>query len=299
VLSDPHVAAHHLVLRDVPEVGLALAVGDTANGVGLGSRHAGRGTTVALADGEPLRGLELRVGRTLLRLRLPGEALAPEVVLARAAVGEPRPVTTALLGLALLGAISGIVWLDTDPVLLPRALGGTLLLAVFAAAVWCGVWALLSKTFTRQGRFGWHVRVFVQGALAALAIHWVAAVGAFALSWAWLADFAFVAVFATVAFTVWSHLVAVEPARGRMLAAVAASGFVGAVALALWLHVQGTGRMGADLYLHRLFPPALRLAAPVPVDDFVGRLADDRAVVDRQAKDKGGANDADEGDERE
>ena len=301
VLSDPHVAAHHLALRDVPEVGLALAVGETDNGVGLADRHAERGTTVAISsDGRAPRPLELRVGRTVLRVRLAGESLVPEAKLSRVAAVDPRAWPTALLALALLGTIAFGTWLDTDPEPLPRALGGALLLAVFAGAVWCGFWALLSKTFTRQGRFGWHVRVLVLGALAVLGIGWAGALGAFAFSWPWLSDFAFVAVDAAVAVAVWHHLVAVEPTRERTLRAVVVSGFVGAVALGLWLNVQRTGRMGEDLYLHRLFPPAVRVASPVSVDAFVGRLADDRAVVDRQAKERAGPGDEDDaGDERE
>ena len=293
VLSDPHVAAHHLVLRDVPEVGLALAVGETANGVVLGPRHAERGTTVALPTdaaraASPGHGLELRVGRTLLRVRLAGETLPPEAVLARVRLAEPRASITAVVALALLAAIAFGVWLNNDPEPLPRVLGATLLVATIAGAAWCGLWALLSKTFTRQSRFGWHVRVFVLGAFGVLAIGWVAGLGAFAFSWPWLSDFAFVAVDAAVAVAVWHHLIAVEPARERTLRAVVVSGFLGAVALGLWSNVQRTGRLGEDLYLHRLFPPAVRLAEPALVDAFVGRLAADRAVVDQQAREKAG-----------
>lgn len=301
VLSDPHVAAHHLVLREVPEVGLALAVGETANGVGLGTRLAEGGTTVALSSlpTDARHALDLRVGRTQLRVRLAGETVPPETRLSRVALREPRAWPTAVAALVLLGAIAFGTWLDNDPEPLPRVLGGTLLAAVFVGAVWAGLWALLSKTFTRQSRFGWHVRVFVLGSLAVIAIGWVSGVGAFALSWPWLSDFAFVAVYAAVATAIWHHLVAVEPARERTLRAVVVSGFVGAVALSIWLNVQRIGRPGEDLYLHRLMPPAVRLARPVPVDDFVGRLGADQAVLDRQAKERSGDGGDDEGDDRE
>ena len=61
-------------------------------------------------------------------------------------------------------------WIDTDPDGLGRALGRRCWRRSPAAALWCGLWALLSKTFTRQSHFGWHVRVFVIASLALLAL---------------------------------------------------------------------------------------------------------------------------------
>jgi hypothetical protein len=73
--------------------------------------------------------------------------------------------------------------------------------------------------------------------------------------------------------------------------AVAATGFVVGVALTLWFNVQRTGRLGEELYMNHLFPPALRLARPVPVDRFVDGLAPMQAILDRQAKEKSGSED--------
>ena len=38
------------------------------------------------------------------------------------------------------------------------------------AAVWCTAWALLSKMFTRQAHFSWHLRVFLYASVGLLAI---------------------------------------------------------------------------------------------------------------------------------
>ena len=61
-------------------------------------------------------------------------------------------------------------WIDTDPDGLTRAAGAIVLTTIAGGAIWCGLWALLSKTFTRQSHFGWHVRVFVIASLVTLAL---------------------------------------------------------------------------------------------------------------------------------
>ena len=114
---------------------------------------------------------------------------------------------------------------------------------------------------------------------------------AFSFSWPWLTDFSFVAVFATMAAAIYFHLLAVEPGRQRLMRGVAATGFVVGVALTLWFNMQRTGRLGEELYMSHLFPPALRLAKPVTVDHFVDGLAPMQAILDKQAKEKGGGDD--------
>ena len=61
--------------------------------------------------------------------------------------------------------------------------------------MWCGFWALLSKIFTRQSSFGWHVRVFVIASLAFVVLGALPPLLAFAFSWPWVTDFGFVAVY--------------------------------------------------------------------------------------------------------
>ncbi len=106
-----------------------------------------------------------------------------------------------------------------------------MLTTIAGGAIWCGLWALLSKTFTRQSHFGWHVRVFVVASLVTLALAVLPPLLAFAFSWPWVTDFSFVAVYATIAGAIYFHLLAVEPARERLMRGVAATGFVVGVAL--------------------------------------------------------------------
>jgi hypothetical protein len=295
VLTDPHVAAHHAVLDLVPGDGsgvtarLSVHAGETKNGLAVGRERVGSGETKSFDDAG--RDLDLHIGRTALRLRLPGHVLAPEQMLAPMVAVERRWLPTLALALAVIVVVLFNAYLDNDPDGLSRALGGAVLTAVSGGAIWCGFWALLSKLFARQSNFGWHVRVFVIASLVMLAISGLPPLLAFSFSWPGLTDFSFVAVFATIATAIYFHLLAVEPGRQRLMRGIAFTGFIAGVALTLWFNVQRTGRPGEELYMNHLFPPALRLAKPVTVDHFIGGLAPMQAILDKQAKDKSGTDD--------
>jgi hypothetical protein len=294
VLADPHVAAHHLRIT-AADAGVGVEVGDTVNGAQLGARHLGAGAAAPIApQGAPAL---LTIGRTRLRLRLPGHALDPELPLAvgPASLWQRRGVLAAGIA-ALLATLVLRTWLDADPDVFGRAFGGTLLTFAASVAVWCGAWALLSRIFTRQAQFGWHLRVFVFGSLVYLAVETLAAVLAFALGWAWIADFSFVGTIAVAGAALAFHLYAVEPSRLRLMRGVGAVAALGGIALTLYFNHQRTDRLGSDLYMSHLMPPALRLARTAPVDRFVDGLAALQEPLDRKAREPV-AGDGDEDDE--
>ncbi|MES2101646.1 MAG: hypothetical protein V4569_17610, partial [Pseudomonadota bacterium] len=145
-------------------------------------------------------------------------------------------------------------------------------------------WALMSKTFTRQAHFGWHLRVFVLASLALLVVGALPALLAFAFSWPWLSDFDFIGTIAVVATALYFHLLAVEPARHRQLRWVAATCAIVGVALSMWFNVQRSDQLGEELYMNHLFPPALRIARPISSDAFVDGLATLKATLDKKAR---------------
>ena len=296
VLTDPHVAAHHasIVATTVDadaaggaKTALLVSAGETKNGLAVGAERIAGGATRELADSG--RDVELRIGHTTLRLRLPGHALLPEQAMANVASRDIRWPVTMALAIGVLALVLGNTWIDSDPEAFARAVGNALLGALFVGALWCGLWALLSKTFTRQSHFGWHLRVFVIASLATLALAVLPPLIAFALSWPWVTDFSFVPLYATVAIALYFHLLAVEPGRQRLMRAIALSGFAAGVAVSLWFNVQRTGRPGEELYMNHLFPPQLRAAKAVPVDRFVASLAPMQAILDRKAREQAGA----------
>ena len=74
VLDDPFVAAHHARIEALPEGGLRLQVLHTTNGVRVDGQRLASGASLDL----PAQGATLQIGASQLRLRLPGERLAPE-----------------------------------------------------------------------------------------------------------------------------------------------------------------------------------------------------------------------------
>lgn len=300
VLSDVHVAAHHATIdlvapaqpldADAPSdvvpaqdaARIAVTAGATRNGVALGRDRLKAGESRIVVDAGS--DLDLHVGRTQLRLRLAGQALEPELAMAPTVTADRHWLPTLAIALVVLLFVLAVTWIDTDPDNFSRAAGTIALTTIAAGAIWCGLWALLSKTFTRQGHFGWHVRVFVIASLTTMILGALPPLVAFAFSWPWVTDFSFVAVYATVAAAIYFHLLAVEPARVRLMRAVAITGFVAGVALSLWFNVQRTGRPGEELYMSHLFPPQLRVARPVAVDRFVQQLGPMQAILDRKAR---------------
>jgi hypothetical protein len=299
VLTDPHVAAHHasieLLSSDAAGAPATITVraGETKNGLAIGRERLAGGEAKSVVDAG--RDLDLQIGRTALRLRLPGHALAQEQMLAPLVAVERRWLPTLGLALAVLVVVLFNAYLDNDPDGLSRAMGGAVLTAVSGGAIWCGFWALLSKLFARQSNFGWHVRVFVVASLVMLAITALPPLLAFSFSWPWLTDFSFIAVFATIAAAIYFHLLAVEPGRQRLMRGVAITGFIVGVALTLWFNVQRTGLLGEELYMNHLFPPALRLARPTTVDHFIDGMAPMQSVLDKKARDKNSGSDDDAG----
>ena len=282
VLADPHVAPHHLRI-DAGESGQhQLTVGDTRNGVQLGASRLAAGEQRILPD-QP-GAIELSLGRTTLRLRLPGQMLAPELPLAAGLTRRRHAAQVALAAFVLLAGLFFNTWLDSDPDALTRNAAGVLVGAVFGAMVWCGLWALLSKTFTRQGRFGWHLRVFLFASVAWLVVGNLPNLVAFALSWPGLSDFTFIATYAVAGTALYFHLLAVEPARHRLMRWFALAAVVAGVAMTLWTNVQRSDRFGEELYLSHLFPPALRLAKPVAPARFIDGVAAMQAGLDKKAK---------------
>jgi hypothetical protein len=280
VLDDVHTAAHHFSVAPDDGGAVQLTVGDSLNGLQFDTRRLAAGERVPVGDTAPL----LALGRTHLRLRLASHALAPEQPLSAS-----RVLTQALPTLALLAVAAALVlgfgtWLESDPEVFAKALGSSAIYAFGVALGWAGLWTLLSKVFTRQGHFGWHVRVLLIAVLAWQAMTAGTALLAFALSWPWVTDFSFVLAYLILGATLFFHLQAVEPHHPRRTRAFAVASVVMGVGLSLWSNQQSADRLGAELYMNHLFPPALRVARPVDTPSFMQGAASLQPVLDAKAR---------------
>lgn len=278
VLDDPHAAPHHATIggpqTDVPA---QLVVGDSVNGARLADgTHLSAGGRAPLAGGS-----EWQLGRTRLRLRLPGETLAPEQPLLQLPAERRRLVA---VGLALLGALlAGEHWLGSDP---GDPLAGylpALLTLPIALGVWSFVWALGSKLFARQFDFFRHLQLALGVVLASMALDIVLPLAAYAGSWESLGRLGGLIALALGCTLLYGHLGLILPVRRRALAVGFAVMFVVGSALQLGLSQQRNGRWFAPLYLATLGPPSLRVAPALPPERFLDEARALRAPLEALA----------------
>ncbi len=279
VLDDPHVAAHHFSLDADDDGQVFLTVGDTVNGLQAGQQRLDAAARVPVGH----QVLALTAGRTPLRLRLAEHALPPELPLG--ATHSLLREVSGLAGLTLTVAalLAFGTYLVTDPAGLARALGNQAVNTLGFGLAWCGFLSVLSKVFTRQPHFGWHVRVMLCAVIAWQLIDGLSSALAFMLSWPWASDFSFLLIFAVVGVALYFHMLAIEPRHPQRWRIVGAAGALSGIALSLWFNWQNTDRLGNELYMSHLLPPALRLAEPVETEAFLKRLAPLQATLDKKA----------------
>jgi hypothetical protein len=265
VLDDPHVAPQHARIALADDGSLQLQVLDTRNGVLLGTRQVSGGASSPL----PAAGAQLQIGTTRLRLRLPGEVLAPEKPLP----SRGRLALPLLAGAALMALQGTQQWLGLDPgadsaVWLPFLAGLPL-----GLAAWCAVWALMSKLFQHRFDFAGHLR---------LALPWLLLIGAVEallpqvaasldLPWLWQAAGPLQALLGVL--LVRAHLLLVLPLHRRAVSASVAALALAGLAVSLTFTRRAHDSWTGAPYMSTLPLPALRLAGTVPTQKLVADMA--------------------------
>jgi hypothetical protein len=106
---------------------------------------------------------------------------------------------------------------------------------------------------------------------------------AFAFSWPAASDYDFVLFYVIGATAVYFHLLAIEPARARLMRGVAVTGALVGIGLAMWSNLQRTDRFGDELYMDHLFPPSFRVAPAQPLDAFIVGMKPLQGRLERRA----------------
>lgn len=279
VLDDPHVAARHAVLEAGDDGRPRLRAGASLNGVWIGRRRLADGDVLPIADAPS--GFQL--GLTRLRVRLPGEALAPEQPLAATA----RHHVLAPLGYAfgLWALLLGEHWIELDPGSRPSDWVVALFGPPLALVLWSALWALASKLFRHRFDFEAHWLVAVRYGfwlgLAGIALPWIAAaLGSPGLN-------RFTDPLLAIGGAAWlvRHATLVLPQRRRTLIAMAAGSLVAAGAVGMTLRHQNEAPLLGPLYMSQLPQPGWRLARPQAPDRFVQSLDALRPQLDARARD--------------
>ncbi len=277
VLDDPHVAPHHLRIEarldsDGAPAGAELLALPSVNGVALARRRLAPGERAMAPGGDE----DFVVGATRLRLRLAGEALAPERALARA----PRRTMTLVIAALLWGWMLAAFAIQIDPGsrvsdwLLP------LLGVPVALGSWCVLWGLASKLFQDRFDFWAHLAVAARGLLAAevtgFVLPWAAALASAPL----LSRVTPGAVALCIVAMLIGQARLVAPQHRRALRIVGWSGFVVGAAILMALNQQRHDRWFSELYVSALPPPTLLWSRPVTPDEFVRGAVALRAPLD-------------------
>ena len=287
VLDDPCVAPRHLRIdraADEPRT-VQVEVLETRNGARLQRKHHRQGERFDWPEGVPID-----LGRAHLALRLADAPIADE---------QPLPqfpwravaATVALVALVLAAAL-GESWLEArDATQYLKALPVTLVVTLLVLAVWSGAWAAANKVFAGLLRFWRHVRIACAALLAADAVQLLSHLFAFAFSWEALSRFANVLMVLVLVGALYAHLATVLPRRRVGLAWTVAA--IVALGLPSWLGAQWLNRMrlSNEMYMSSLFPPSLRVAPAVPVEQFLQDAQSLRGKLDRRLRDDGQAED--------
>jgi FHA domain len=264
VIDDPFVAAHHALIAPGPDGTLQLHVGNTHNGVQLGKRHL----AVGAAEPLPAGGTTLTLGQTTLRLRLPGEVLAPERrLLPSRGWAAPLVMAAVLVALVLVGH-----WISLDPGADTVAWLPTLTTLPVLVALWCGGWALASKIFQHRFEFTAHLRIVLPWLLAIELVSLLLPPIAAGLGWPALWRLVQPLQLVLVALLVRQHLVHVLPQAERRVSLAVASALVVGGAISLALTHRATDRFSRPPYMSALPLPALNWTTTVDPATLVQEL---------------------------
>lgn len=286
VLDDPFVAPRHLRIDravDEPRT-VQVKVLETRNGARLLRKHHGQGERFDWPDATPID-----LGRSHLALRLADAPIADEQALPQfpwRTVG-----TTAALAMLVVLAALASSWLEArDTAQYLKSLPLVLLTTLVVVAAWSGLWSAANKVFGGQLRFWRHVRIACAAYLVADGVQLLSYLTAFAFSLEALSQFAPVLIVLVLVGTLYAHLATVLPRRRVGLAWMVAAMVV--LGVPSWLGAQWLNRMrlGSELYMSSLFPPSLRVAPAVPVEQFLQDTESLRGKLDRRLRDDGLAN---------
>lgn len=271
VLDDPHVAAHHLRLtRSADGLWTAEDLG-SLNGLRVDGERV-RHERIVLD-----RATALRIGHTVLRLRGPSDAVAPEQPLP----DRRSPWPFALAAVALVAGLEALgIWLgDFGEPKLIRYLAPAFA-SITAIALWTTLWSVLSRVFGGSARVGLHLLIAGAGLLAFSLYDQLADLGAFALSWTALANTRYVAGWIAIALTCFFHLRAISakrlPLTGLALGVLAALG----ITMQALRQSEMRSAFGTGTTLQRLQPPSTRLVGTQEAAAFFATAATLKTSLD-------------------
>lgn len=273
IVDDEFAAPRHAVIEANEEGQMVLRDLGTKNGV----VHQGKRKTSILMTGDTV----VRMGHTTLRVRA-ADFPVPAEVLDRTMHGW-EGLMPGMAGMILIGVFSLFtMWLnDTQSFQLTRYLQ-TLAFGIGAGLVWGGIWAVGNRLFGRHARLGRHLFIFGCG-LAAITVYKLgSSLLAYAFSLEPVVRYGSHVAIAVVAGMVYFHLSTVKPQHARRFATICVLLALLGSGLTLISNVQRSGRMADELYMSLLLPPGLHLSPDHSVGEYMTRVQDMKARLDKE-----------------
>lgn len=257
VLNDPHCAAYHAQLRIGSDGSAELHDLDTRNGI---RAQRGKRQSAYAVTSDVIYSL----GGSLIRIRNAAWPLAPEQVLSRLPIWP-----LAVLALALvLGHGAWNLWLNDLGDKTPPYLYGLSGIAA-AMCIWSAMYALLGRILTGGDRFFTHLLIASCAYLGAALIDDGLKLLAYAGGWLWPMRISSYVMVLLLALTVRAHLRVADPRHWPKLRWAVAAVAVLSIVVPLAQRWISEHRLTAIQTLNVIEHPALRLAAPVPIADFI------------------------------
>jgi len=319
VLSDPHLAGVHALVhwdRGEPATEPATERGDAAldaraapaaggpvlellpshNGAWLDGARLVAGSRAAW----PSSAL-LQIGTTRLRLRTSLDPLPAEKPMSRADEPVKRDARPSWALPALLAVWALMLWVTNwatnDGSATWVDIVSALLAPVGIALIWSALWALVTQVFRHWFAFGAHLWRVLVAVVAMQALEVALPVLAYMFNLPRLLALETLVMSVGAALLLWWHATVVWPRASRGLAVGIGAMCVVGLVLTVGRRTEQQYWLGPN-YMATLPPPALRIATPKPVDDFIGGMEALEAPLLKQAQKRndqaGGSGDNDE-----
>ena len=155
MLDDPHVAGMHMAIEVSADGKLSVSDLGTQNGIIINGRRM-----LGVTD-HPLAKRQLKLGRTVVRLHVASDELAPEMADSQRPAGLRRAGWIALLaGVVCLLFSFYFVWVEAPKDIIPPLIEELFASATVAAA-WICIWSLLTRVMQGQWRWLAHAAIFL------------------------------------------------------------------------------------------------------------------------------------------
>jgi Inner membrane component of T3SS, cytoplasmic domain len=273
VVDDPYVAAQHLrIFRD--EAGRLVAEDlGSANGMFL-DRGKDRLARIPL-DGK----LPIRIGQTFLRVRDRTHEVERERIVP-AQRGQWRIAAAAGLGATTFGIDALKSWLTETGE--PRVFNYATALLVLAAIIlaWVGMWVLLARIFSGQGRFLNNLLIALAGTIAFFVFNELAQYLSFGWTWSAPASYEYIAAWLILGLTCFLHLREVGSTHLWPKGAVVTALLVIAIAVQTLQRSEAFSVSGRQAVAQVLMPPVFRAVRLQDQDSFFGEIANLKAKLD-------------------